>query len=168
MQSNKFAQQVTRFMDTRKVSNKEMAKSIPVSNGQFSNMKNGTRVITMQARKAISNLAHDITINYSAAREDYGTISVMIRPGKTRDMLQALTQQSEEQEQREGIQTAFLRAAVTDPPNRSTEQRLIIKQFLKELIEEIGSEITLLIRCCKYLRVDPIPYIDAYNEKMGG
>lgn len=155
-------------MDSSEITSKEMAATIPVSKGQFSNMKAGRRVITKQARKSIARLAHALTISYSAAREDYGTISFMIRPGKSRDMLQALTQQDEEEEQREDIQTEFIRAAVTDPISRSTEQRLIIKQFLKELIEEIGSEITLLIRCCSYLRVDPMPYITAYNEKMGG
>lgn len=168
MQS-KFGKQLDLFLEGNdQVKAKDVAGSVPVSEGQLSRMRKGDRQFTKQSVKAIAMMAHAITVNYSAARANHGIISFMIRPGRTDDVLQAFSQQEEEEDDRENIQKSFIRAATTEPKQRSNEQRLLIKQFLKELIEEIGSEITLFIRCCKYLRVDPQPFIDTYNEKLGG
>ena len=168
MQS-KFGKQLDLFLEGNdQVKAKDVAESVPVSEGQLSRMRKGNRQFTNQSVKAIAMMAHAITVNYSVARANHGIISFMIRPGHTDDVLQAFSQQEEEEDDRENIQKSFIRAATTEPKQRSNEQRLLIKQFLKELIEEIGSEITLFIRCCKYLRVDPQPFIDTYNEKLGG
>lgn len=168
MIKNKFGQQLSLFLNESKTTSNELAAAIPVSKGQFSNMKAGRRPFTKQAMKEITDIAHDFNTKLSAARETYGTLSFVRRPSRTDDFLGAIVEQQKEEGERLGIQQKFMDAATTPERYRSQEQRNIIDQFMSELSEEVGSEFTLLGAAAKYLDLDAQDYVDLVNSKYGG
>jgi len=168
MKSIKFPHQLSLYMATGKIANAEMAQAIPVSKGQFSNMKFGRRPTPKKSAKAITDLAHDFLLSLTAARDYFGTLGFIKRATRSDDFLGAIVQQKREEDERLKIQRSFMDAATTPKQVRDTNQNAVIDKFMKELSEEIGSEYTLLDAAAKYLGVDAQDYVDEVNTECGG
>lgn len=168
MKHIKFPHQLSLFMPTSKFSNAEMAAAIPVSTGQFSNMKAGRRPITKSSAKVITDLAHDFLLKLTAAQQYFGTLGFIKRATRNDDFLGAIVQQKREEDDRIKIQSSFIDAATTPKQVRDASQSAVIDKFMKELSEEIGSEYTLLDAAAKYLGVDAQDYVDEVNNEGGG
>ncbi|WP_341780459.1 hypothetical protein [Levilactobacillus sp. HBUAS70063] len=167
MRNIKFPRQLSLFMPTSKLSNAEMAATIPVSTGQFSNMKAGRRPTTKSSAKAITDLAHDFLLKLTAARDYFGTLGFIKRATRNDDFLGAIVQQKREEADRLNIQSSFIDAATTPKQVRDANQLAVIDKFMKELSEEIGSEYTLLDAAAKYLGVNAQDYVDEVNKERG-
>lgn len=167
MKSIKFPKQLSLFMDTSAISNADMAAAIPVSRGEFSNFKAERRPVSKRSAKVISDLAHDLKLKLAAAQDYFGTLGFIKRASRNDDLLGAIVQQKQEEDERLHIQSSFLDAATTPRGHRTDAQRALIDKFMTELSEEIGSEYTLLDAAAKYLGVNAQDYVDRVNAEKG-
>lgn len=167
MRSIKFPKQLSLFMDGSTISNADMAAAIPVSRGEFSNIKAERRPVSKRSAKVISDLAHDFLLKVTAARDYFGTLGFIKPASRNDDFLGAIVQQKHEEDDRLHIQSAFIDAATTPKKYWTDAQRALIDKFMTELSEEIGSEYTLLDAAAKYLGVNAQDYVDRVNAEKG-
>lgn len=169
MQS-KFSEQLTLALDgiQGSLTHKQVAGKVHVSAGQLSRLKNGTRNTDKPTRISLADTLQNIWLNFSGAREDYHIPSFMKNKTKHDDVMSALFQQRKEENERRKLEDAFDEAMTTKPELRSPQQTLLIRDYFREYVEEIGAEETDIAMKAKYAGEDIQSVFDAYNKRIGG
>lgn len=146
----------------------ELTKLMPASKSAISKWQNGMSKMSSEILKRTSKFIHDYHFHYSAARADYGIISFKNSKRVKPDLFAESIDQKQQESERQAVQyNAFLSAAVPRK-ERTKKDWENIKSFAKEFPEEIGSELTEFIGFCEYVDLDPEPYIEKFNEALGG
>ncbi|WP_125575974.1 helix-turn-helix domain-containing protein [Levilactobacillus angrenensis] len=169
MQS-KFSEQLTLALDgiQGSLTHKQVAGKVHVSVGQLSRLKNGTRNTDKPTRISLADTLQNIWLNFSGAREDYHIPSFMKNKTKHDDVMAALFQQRKEENERRKLEDAFDEAIGTKPELRSPQQTLLIRDYFREYVEEIGAEETDIAMKAKYAGEDIQSVFDSYNKRIGG
>lgn len=167
---SKFAKQLSLVLNDvqQSVSHKDVAAEVHVSAGQLSRVKGGTRPTDKGTRMALTNVLQSIWLNFSGARADYHVPSFMKNRTKHDDVMAALFQQRKEENDRRKLEESFDEAITTKPEFRSSQQQLLIRDYFKEYVEEIGAENTDIVTKAEYAGVLLQDYFDKYNADYGG
>lgn len=169
---NRFAEELTRtFERLGGHKQREIAGMAYMSESTMSRIRSGLKKTDPQTRWTLANVINDIWLKFTAASEDYGTISFQRDRKLKGDMFSALVKERTEQGEREKLEPEFEEAITTEPRFRTPEQNLVIQQYPREYIEEISAEITDLLKKAEYAGISPIQLqkvIDEVNDSTGG
>lgn len=167
---SKFAKQLTLALDDvqQAMTHKDVAAKVHVSNGQLTRLANGQRKGDKNTRVSLAKTLQSVWLNFSGARKDYGTPSFMKDRTKHDDVMAALFQQRKEENDRRSLEESFDEAMTTKPELRSPQQTLLIRDYFREYVEEIGAEETDIAMKSKYAGEDIKSIFDAYNKRLGG
>lgn len=167
---NKFAKQLTLALDgvQEAMAHKDVAAKVHVSNAQLTRLSKGERKGDKGIRVSLSKVLQNVWLNFSGAREDYGTPSFMKNRTKHDDVMAALFQQRKEENDRRSLEESFDEAMTTKPELRSPQQQLLIQDYFREYVEEIGAEQTDITMKAAYAGTDIQAVFDAYNKRLGG
>ncbi|KRM74044.1 hypothetical protein [Secundilactobacillus collinoides] len=146
----------------------KLAKSIPVVKSSVTRWRNGKNKMDSSIMKTVAKEIHSVALHYSLARADYNILSFKESKRVSKDLFATTADQKKEEHDRQEVQDKAFESAAVPKEHRTGKDYECINNYVEQLMEEIGSEITELLTFCKYVGLDANELIKKFNEKCGG
>lgn len=147
---------------------KDVAAKAHSTQAALSQWASGKRGIDSHSIGLIAQYLRNPKLIYSAARQEYETLSFK-DDGKVKDDLFAATiDQQQQEKERIEVQAAAFASAIKPDKQKTAKDWENINRMNKEFPEEISSELTMWFDWCFYNHADPIELIKKVNDRIGG